>query len=418
MNSRLMAPESETAVLGAVVADPTVLGWLDLSDDHFAGVIHRHVFRAMRKLYDSDKPLDDVTILDACLAENPTLSSSDVSNLVIASPTADNAEYWVDILEEHRRRRVISKIIERATEFLGGSRAGDSGEIHDGILSGLEGLSASGGSSAITLDDSCRDVMQKMELQWAGGMSTRMETGIHAVDVATGGMPIGVLSALGARPGVGKSTALWNICNHSARNGDHVLVMTNEDRPDVASRLSIANRSGIERRRLVSGILTEEEKNSIRSAVGELEETNRCYHVLRVHGKKMTDICREATGLIRRYKIRLIALDYIQNVPNPPMVMNRNYGIEENLTTLEAMVAKEDIVCIMVGQIKRIEDGRRPTMQDFKDSGSIEQKCKMMMVLTDGDVEGTMEVDVVKNSEGYVGKTITLDVDKGTGRIS
>ena len=229
--------------------------------------------------------------------------------------------------------------------------------------------------------------------------------------------PISVMSALGARPGVGKSTILWNIGYNVAKRGDHVLVLTNEDKPAVAARLGIANITGIERIRLLTGdTLTGEEKYDIRMAIESMREANSRYHTVRIHGKKMKEICREATAMIRRHGIKYAALDYIQNVPQPEAGMSRNYGIEQNLTDLEAMVADEDIPFTIVGQIKRIDENRRPMMDDFKDSGSIEQKCKLMMILSDGEHD-TMDVDIVKNSEGQSGGTVTLDINKGFGRI-
>lgn len=114
----------------------------------------------------------------------------------------------------------------------------------------------------------------------------------------------------------------------------------------------------------------------------------------------------------------MVALDYIQNVPNPEAGMNRTYGIEANMSVFEAMIADEDIVGIVVGQLKRFDEPRRPIMSDFKDSGSIEQKCKLMMTLSDSvESSSILEVDIVKNSEGVQNFMIPLAVEKGFGRL-
>lgn len=405
---------AEESVLGAAILKPSILGWLDLRDGHFTKGLHLTVFHAVRAMFESGRPVDEITLIDE-VSRLPGVDLLAVSKLMVRVPTADNAEHWVQILEEHRRKRVLMDVAASVTAKLG---AGDmSGEIQDSMLSGLSAIEAGASSIGVTLEEAADDELARMEDQWGGGSSSRIETGITRLDGKIGGLPIGTPTALGARPGVGKSTTLWNICNNVCKRGEHSIILTNEDRPHVQARLAIANAAGIERRRLVQGILTPEEKDKVRAAVDSIRDANSRYHVVRVHGKKMREICREAKAIIRRHGAKLVAVDYIQNVPNPEPGMSRNYGIEENMTMFEAMIADEGVAGILVGQLKRIEDSRRPLMQDFKDSGSIEQKCKLMMILSEGANADVLDVDIVKNSEGVSGFTISLACNKGTGRF-
>lgn len=417
--TRLSSIEAEEAVLGAILLEDSILGWLNLTDEHFSSPKYLHIFRGMRLLYEEDKPIDDVTLWNKIKGSDGTgVELTDLSKLAMATPTADNAEHWADILEEKRKLRVIARSVSETIKSLNGDGKGTSDEIQDEILSDLASLTASGKGIDITMSEAVDGEMARLENQWSGGEQlARMQMGIVKVDKYTGGMPIGVMTALGARPGIGKSTILWNIGYNVAKRGEHVLVLSNEDKPAVSARLAIANATGIERIRILKGdSLTEEEKYDIRTAIENMREANSRYHTVRIHGKKMKEVCREGTAMIRRYGIKFAALDYIQNVPQPEAGLSRNYGIEANLTDLEAMVADEDIPFALVGQIKRIEENRRPLMDDFKDSGSIEQKCKLMMILSNGEND-TMDVDVVKNSEGQSGGTVILDINKGLGRL-
>jgi replicative DNA helicase len=236
-----------------------------------------------------------------------------------------------------------------------------------------------------------------------------------------------VPTAIGARPGVGKSLTLWNFANAAVQRGEHVIIFTNEDNVDRTYKLGLAHHSGVERRKLESTGLTDAQKASIIEAIAITAEANSRFHFVKVHGKKMAEICRMAKALIRKYKPTIIALDYIQNVPNPEQGMNRNYGIEENLTMYDALIAEEEIVGIIVGQLKRMEPGAIPTMSDFKDSGSIEQKAKLMLTFSDvlsqngGEHypgEANFRIGVAKNSEGLSDFDVDCVVDKGLGRFS
>ena len=415
--ARITAVEAEAATIAAIVCNHTILGWLPLSEEHFSLPIHKAIFVAMRGLYENDKPIDEVTVLNACLAENSRIEISAVTKIVVSASTADNAEFWVEILEEARRMRVLNDALATASKIITGQTVGDSGAVQDILLAQMEALSLVRSERVSDLGEATAQELARMESQWEGGSSPRYPFGIADLDYKSGGIPVGVISALGARTGTGKSTVLWNIFNSAATRGDHVLVMSNEDRPDVMARLGMAHSAGIERKDLLAGRVHEDDKDAIRAQVEAKNEINSRIHTLRIHGRDMRAICREATGLIRRYNIKIAALDYIQNVPNPEAGMNRNYGIEENLTTLEAMIASENIPMIVIGQLKRLEDGRVPTIQDLKDSGSIEQKAKLILLLSEGE-GGVVEVDIAKNSEGPKNMVAHLHIDFGLGRIA
>ena len=71
----------------------------------------------------------------------------------------------------------------------------------------------------------------------------------------------------------------------------------------------------------------------------------------------------------------------------------------------------------MLGQLKRMEEGKVPTIQDLRDSGSIEQKSKLILLMSEGDA-GMVDVDVAKNSEGRENTIVHLHIDLGLGRIA
>ena len=419
----LTAEHAERATLSAIILKPSVLGWVDLSASHFQLPLHQHVYTAMRGLWEEDKPLDDITILDAIERELPTISLAEVSKLLVHAPTADNIEHWVDILEEHRRKRVLHALtVNASNELLQGD---ESDAIYDKLIDGLGHIV---GDRVVgeTMEEIGYQVLDDLERAWSGEIAARLPSGIARLDAEIIGLPIGVPTVIGARPGIGKSFTLWNIANAAVQRGEHVVILTNEDKGKTTYKLGLANASGVERKDLAGEYLSEDQRRRIRDAIASTAESNRRFHIVPVHGKKMVEICRIARAFIRKYKPTIIALDYIQNVPNPEPGMNRNYGIEENLTNFDALVAEEQVVGIIAGQLKRMEPGAIPTMADLKDSGSIEQKAKLMLTLSDRPPQGgsyfpgepNFRIGVVKNSEGLSDFEVDFRVNKGLGTFS
>lgn len=421
----LSAIEAEKATIAAIVLNPSVLGWIEVHDSHFTLPLHKATFEAMVGLWANDKPLDDITILDALEKSSPGVTLADIGKILSTSFTGDNVEHWVEILEEHRRKRVLSAVSANAANSLLG---GDTSEaIFDVMVTALAEISSEAKAASEDMEEVGYRVEEMLLRAWDGTKTSRLPTGIDSLDDKITGFPVGVPTALGARPGVGKSLTLWNIANAAVQRGEHVIILTNEDNADRTYKLGLAYHSGVERRKLESTELTELQRASIIEAIANTAEANSRFHFVKVHGKKMSEICRMAKALIRKYEPTIIALDYIQNVPNPEAGMNRNYGIEENLTLFDALIAEEDIVGIIVGQLKRMEPGAIPTMSDFKDSGSIEQKAKLMLTLSDVlsqnggkhyPGEANFRIGVVKNSEGLSDFDVDCIVDKGLGKFT
>lgn len=397
---------------------------MTLNRDHFSLPIHQHILEAMVKLWTLEKPLDEVTILNELEATIPTASLAQVTKIILSSPTVDNIVYWAEILEEYRQRRALFALATNISNGIVGGTL-QASEAHDRILEDLQGIGGdkTGDEDLAAVGDR---VIETLERNWDGSSTSRLPSGIAQVDKAIQGMPVGVPTTIGARPGVGKSMTLWNICHAACVRGEHVVVLTNEDTADRTAKLGLSNHSGVERRELDNPDLAPFYKQAVREAHEKWAPINARYHMVKVHGKSMVEICRIAKALCRKYSPTIIALDYIQNVPNPEPGMNRNQGIEENLTHFDALIAEEDVVGIIIAQLKRQEQGTTPTMESFKDSGSIEQKSKLMLTLSDLSPrdghnhypgETNFGIGVVKNSEGLSDFTIECIVDKGLGRF-
>jgi len=421
--SRLANIDAERTVIGSVIDDPSLLGWIDITEKHFTLPANIRIWRAIEALENDDKTIDGITV-----AEAAGLGYAEVSEYWYPISVTGAIEAWVEILEEKRRMRVIVDVLARATREINLS-ADDSGDVCNQILSGLMAIESGNLQDGRWLSEAIEEEFAQLEIAASGGEGgARMATGIDLLDENLGGLPIGTPTIVGARPGVGKSTFIWNLCRHQSRQGRAAIILTNEDKDNVSARLAIANAVSIARRRIMARDLTHDQITKVREMKRQIQEEMSKIYVLSIHGKKMRQIVREATGIIRRNDATLVVLDYVQNVANPEPGMARNYGIEENMRMLEDMIAREKVAGIVVSQLKRPkEPGSRPMLSDFKDSGSIEQKGKLIIGLHIAKAGGqqdrdqatdSLEVCVLKNSEGTSQTIIKLDFESAFGRIS
>lgn len=233
--------------------------------------------------------------------------------------------------------------------------------------------------------------------------------GIEALDVLVGGAPRGTPTILAARPGVGKTTFLLHALTSMAKRGVRVLYLSNEDTDTPLGTSFLASESGVNRWDIFQGKIDDATAQDI-----ELAAYHACkgwaqnWKALYVHGMKMRDIVSKARTIVKRHGIECIGLDYIQNVPSPDSQTPRHYAIEQNLSDFETLLAQEKVAGLLGCQLRRAQgdENHEPTMRDLKDSGSLEQKAKLIIALHDDETHkkrNTVRAIILKNSQGITG---------------
>jgi replicative DNA helicase len=125
-------------------------------------------------------------------------------------------------------------------------------------------------------------------------------------------------------------------------------------------------------------------------------------------GKTVDDL----EELIVKYEVRpdVVILDYIGCIATRGR--SKTEAIDEFIKKLRVLAIQHDFCAIIVCQINRegIKDGRRPTMQHFKDCSVIEEhsdQCVLLYYPYRGDPEASkteLEIIVAKNKSGPVGQ--------------
>jgi len=289
---------------------------------------------------------------------------------------------------------VIAEINQRATERIGRTRGA---EFIDG-----ERLIV----KAIHRMTEAREAREK-------GLpsSSYIPLGIPGIDKLVGGAPVGTPTILAARPGVGKTTFLLNALVNMAKAGREVLYLSNEDTDTPLGTAVLASESDVNRWHIFQGEVDDRTAMQIeQKAYAAIKVTAwaKRFRVMYVHGLRMGQVVARCRAIIRRHNVDAVGLDYIQNVPSPDASMPRHYGIEENLAQFETLLAQERIAGLMGCQLRRAGDSgeHEPTMRDLKDSGSLEQKAKLILALHDNDqmrAKNTVRAIILKNSQGITG---------------
>ena len=112
-------PEAEKAVLGGVlrVSDAYKKANAILSGENFYHERHRIIFAAMGALHEESRPVDLITLQEALRQDGHLETSGGVvflSQLMDATPTADNIRHHAKIVLEGANRRRLIRVVQEA----------------------------------------------------------------------------------------------------------------------------------------------------------------------------------------------------------------------------------------------------------------------------------------------------------------
>lgn len=205
--------EAEESVLGAILlSDQAANEVMDkLVSDDFYVPAHQSIFEAIVALYNSNQPLDAVTVSEELRRRGNLEKVGGVgylTRLVDVVPAASNIEYYAGIVEEHGLRRSLIRAGSSVTDLA--FRTDDEIAIvidraEQQVLSVAE---KRGGQGMLEVGPLFQDVIEHIEsLEATGSDVTGLATGFRDLDRKLAGLQPANLVVIAARPSMGKCLA-------------------------------------------------------------------------------------------------------------------------------------------------------------------------------------------------------------------
>ncbi len=322
-------------------------------------------------------------------------------------------------------------------------------------LSGLrEQVAWSGGDCFKPFSIAVGEALDNISRSMRGEPVDAVMTGLADLDALTGGMVLGELTVVGARPAMGKTTFAMELAVNAARNGHGVCVFSLEMSADrLAERMLSAQLSrrglrvpyrDLRGRRAAS--LDRRIDDEIISAQDEI--SNLPISISERAGLTPVDIRSMLLAERRRmeaagHRLRLVVIDYLGLLRSTLAANSKALEIAEITRELKETAALMNVAVLLLSQLNRGVESRedkRPGLHDLRDSGAIEQDAAQVLFLfreeyylekvaTGADeravqaqlrlneVRNSLEVIVAKNRFGPTG-SVRLFADMATATIS
>lgn len=389
-----MSLDAEKSVIGIMLMDPD--GSRRVFDTLTARMFEfeelGRVFQCCKRLTQQGERADAVSVVSK-LGEN-------IKRLVMecaeTAPSIQGLDTYITlVLDGWRERMMLARFAELA---ISGKDADELTRELRGMLQEQERiLRHQRETTAKTFSEGMVDF-----LAWLQTEDRSIKTGWSKLDWMTGGLARKGVTAVSARPGMGKTTFALQMATQIARR--QVVLYQSMEMPREQIYTSIFSRAlTIDSAVFRQKSLTPEQWEKVAQVSDALHSSF-----------KLVVDDRDCAGLdvleanIRTYKPEVVFVDHLGLLTPDRAKQKRNEELAVLTRGLKQMAMKHDITIVELIQASRSAEGKRITMADMFGSASIEHDADMVIGINPRLEEGKQEwtdvdVDILKNRHGAKG---------------
>ena len=240
-----------------------------------------------------------------------------------------------------------------------------------------------------------------------------IRSGLNTVDKITLGYHPSNITAVGGRPGTGKTSFATTVTANILKHSDQQVVYISTELPETRLVMQISEA-------FCGGIptapknweLQEAQKTWLKEAQDYVFKCVREHRLSIIHQKRMNadflvDVIRHHCEVLHKNEIALVIVDQMNRVKRDAKAGFGSYALasEDLMNRLEVIAEDEGVPMMLLSQLNRNADGRmKPTMADFKHTGAIEEFAHACILLHREDTEAINgEIIVAKTRDGAIG---------------
>lgn len=380
--------DAEVSVLGCILLTDNIQHdvFAVLKTDDFYADVHRTIYSEMLELYNANKPIDFVTLVDA-LERKELLESvggiSYVTKVANSMPSAANYKHYVDMVtRDSMLRQVINACQSIAEKAYNETEAEDVLQYAEKTIYDIAQRKSA--TSLAHIKDVLPAVVDRFDrIARDKNAFSGIKTGFYALDRLTNGLQNSDLILLAARPSVGKTAFAMNIVQHVASvEKKKVAVFSLEMGKEQLAQRSLCSIAKVSMEKAIKGEMNSGEWKAIWAAKNLLQDSD--IYIDDSSLNTPMDILGKCRRLKREKGLDMVMVDYLQLMSGNNTKDGRQNEVADMSRKLKVMARELNIPVLVLSQLSRAVDKRtdhRPILSDLRESGSIEQDADIVMFL-------------------------------------
>lgn len=423
INQPPQAVEVERAILGAIMLEREAIDKVAsvVQSECFYDKKNQLIFDAMLSLYESNEPIDSVSLYEELKKNNKIEAVGGpvyISKLSQNISSAANVDYHARIvLEKWILRKLINSSMEIATSAYKGNE--DVFDILDSAEAKIFEITEAGlKESYKTMDRAVREAIEHIEAIHSKNISSfSVPTGFFGLDDMLGGFQKSDLIIIAARPSMGKTAFALSAARNAAVDNQVPIAVFSLEMATIQLVIRlICAEARINAHSVRTGKFKAEDGPRISRTAHKLSQAP--IYIDDTPGQTVLEIRAKARRLKSEKNIGLIIIDYLQLMSSSTRMDSREREISTISRSLKALAKELNVPVIALSQLNRAVESRsdkRPQLSDLRESGSIEQDADVVIFLNrpeyygitqfaDGEsTEGIAEIIVGKQRNGPTG---------------
>ncbi len=411
--------EAEMAVLGSMLLDreAIALGIELLNDSCFYKTAHKKIYSAVIKLFDENKAVDLVTVLEELKKTNAlddVGGPAYLTNIASSVPSAANIAHYAKIVKE---KGILRGLINAATQVI--SECYNTSKDADDLVDKAEQIifdiaSKKVEARSVPLRDIIRSSIETIDnLYQRKENITGLATGFRDLDIRTAGLQRSDLIVVAGRPSMGKSALAACIVEHiGVVEKKPVAFFSLEMSKEQLVQRMLCSHARVDAHKVRTGFLSQADWPRLVTAAGKLSEAP--IFIDDSPGISVMELRAKARRLKAQHDIQMIVLDYLQLMQGRQSRSdNRQQEISEISRSLKSLARELNVPLIAISQLSRAVEQRsdhRPQLSDLRESGAIEQDADLVILLLREEYynpteenKGIAEIIIAKQRNGPVG---------------
>jgi len=411
--------EAEMAVLGSMLLDEEAVSVAveKLDSECFYKDTHRKIFQAISDLFNANKAIDLITLIDA-LNQAGSLDTvggeSYLTSLANAVPTAANINHYANIVRE---RHILRTLINNATKIISvcHESQGNIAEVVDTAERLIFEVSdRKNQGSYLHLKEIIKGTIETIDKLYQNKQHvTGIPTGYVDFDLKTAGLQPSDLVIVAGRPSMGKSAFALGIAEYAGViEKIPTAVFSLEMSKEQLVQRMLCSHARVDAHKVRTGYLAVSDWPRLTAAAGKLSEAP--IFIDDTPAISVMELRAKARRLKSHHDIKLIILDYMQLMRGTvSSIESRQQEISEISRSLKALARELNVPVIAISQLSRAVESRtdhRPQLSDLRESGAIEQDADVVVLILREEYynpspenQGVAEAIIAKQRNGPVG---------------
>ncbi len=410
--------DAEMAVLGSMLIDHEAIGQAIelLNESCFYKDAHKKIFSTVIRLYDENKAIDIITLIDELKRQNileEIGGPAYITNLTSSVPTSANLIHYAKIVKE---KMLLRNLITTATKIVSDCYGQD--QDVEMIIDKAEQVIFDITSKRIeprfaSLREVIKDSIEMIDnLYQRKENITGLATGFRDLDMRTAGLQKSDFIVIAGRPSMGKSALATCITEHvGVVEKKPVAFFSLEMSKEQLVQRMLCSHARVDAHKVRTGFLSQADWPKLVNAAGKLSEAP--IYIDDSPGITVMELRAKARRLKSQFDVKLIVLDYLQLMQGPARSENRQQEISEISRSLKALARELSVPLIAISQLSRAVEQRsdhRPQLSDLRESGAIEQDAELVLLLLREEYynpteenKGVAELIIAKQRNGPIG---------------